>query len=281
MALSYTARRNLCGKMCGDSSAANLVILDTLLNEADREICTMKPWSFREKSGTITTVASQQFYDIPGRFAKLITGTVTIGSTRWTPQECKTREDWDRLNQATNVTSDIPQYFFLYDGQIGFYPKPSSSGNTITYNYLVTSKDLSIADYTAGTITSIANGATTVTGSGTSWTSKMAGRFIRFTDSDTANTGDGYWYEISSVTSATVLELKSPYDGDSISAGTAAYTIAQLPIIPENFQMVPIHRALEQYFKYIKPEPERAKAAADDFARGVKRLQVEAGSDVV
>lgn len=275
--LTYTTRRNLFGKLSSDSGSANLTVGDTLLNEADREVITMKPWGFREKTVTKSTVASQQFYYIGNGRVRNV--TVTIGSTKYTPIEVKTRDDWDRLNQSTS-TSNIPEYYFVGDGRVGFYPTPSSATtNAITANLLQGHKDLSIADYSTGTITTTSG--TTITGSSTVWTSQMAGRWIRITDSDTANTGDGQWYEISSVTSATVLELISPYLGTAITAGSAAYVIGQSSIIPEDFQMVPMHRAVENYFTYVQPEKERAEKAKQNFAEGLKRMQIELGGSTI
>lgn len=275
--LTYTTRRNLAGKLTSDSGSANLTVMDTLLNEADREVITMKPWGFREKTITKSTVASQQFYYIGNGRVRNV--TVTIGSTKYTPTEIKTRDDWDMLNQSTSL-SDTPEYYFVGDGRIGFYPTPSSAtSNAITANILQGHKDLSIADYTTGTITT--TDGVTITGTTTVWTEKMAGRWLRITDSDTANTGDGNWYEISSVTSATVLVLVSPYLGTAIATGTAAYTIGQSSIIPEDFQMVPVYRAVELYFTGIQPEEKRAEKFKQLYAEGLKRLQVECGSTTI
>jgi len=271
--LTYTSRRNLIGKISGANSADSLELFDSLLNEADSEVINSKPWKFREKTITKTTVASQQTYYVGyGRVREV---TITIGTTKYTPREIKSLNDWNRLNQSTNVTSDIPEYFFVGDGNISFYPKPSSSGNTITCDLYRGHKDLTIADYTTGTITTTSS--TTITGSGTSWTSQMAGRWIRITETNTANTGDGEWYEISSVTSSTVLELVSPYLGTAISGGSANYVIGQTSIIPSDFQMVPIHAALEYYFTYTDPDEKRADKAKTKYAEGLKRMQIELG----
>lgn len=275
--LTYTSRRNLAGKLTSDSGSENLTLMDTLLNEADREVITMKPWRFREKTITKSTIASQQFYYIgEGRVRNV---TVTIGSTKYTPREVKTRDDWDRLNQSDSL-SDTPEFYFVGDGRIGFYPTPSSATtDAIEANIFRYGKDLSVADYTTGTITTTSG--TTITGSGTTWTSQMAGRWIRITGTDTANTGDNEWYEISSVTSTTVLELVSPYLGTAITAGSATYIIGQTSIIPEDFQMVPVHRAVEHYFSYVQPEKDRAERAKQSYAEGLKRMQIELGGSTI
>lgn len=276
--ITYTSGRNLAGQLCGDSSSANLTILDTIINDSIREVITTKPWPFRQKTKTFSTVTSNS-HILPADFGRVLSVTVTIGSTKYTPRQIKTREEWDRLTQSTNTTSNTPEAYFIFNKVLSFYPAPASataSAGTLAYHR--EQKDLSVADYTTGTITSITSGATTVTGSTTAWTAQMAGRYIRITDSNTANTGDGYWYEIASVTSTTVLELVAPYNGTSISAGTAAYTMGQTSIIPEDFQMVPIHRAVEYYYSYIQPEDPRSAKAKQNFAEGMKRMNAECGA---
>lgn len=87
----------------------------------------------------------------------------------------------------------------------------------------------------------------------------MAGRYILITDSNTANTGDGEWYEISSVTNATTLVLVNGYNGTSIAAGSAAYTIGQMSFLPDGYQELPIYRALVNYFTTYQDETDKAK----------------------
>lgn len=276
--LTYTSRRNLFGKLTGDSGTNNLSLGDTLINEADREVITAKPWGFRQASTTQDT-ETDNIHNLPADCSRVVKITVTIGNVKYTPRRVTTREEWDYLTQSTNTTSDTPEAYFVFGKTYSFYPAPASSTDSaVTVVYARGQKDLSVADYTTGTITSIANGATTVTGSSTVWTAKMVGRYIRFTDSDTANTGDGEWYEIASVTSATVLELATPYAGISISAGTAAYTIGQTSIIPEEFQILSVYRACEIYFTSVKIEEKRAVMYKNLFGEGMKRMQVELGS---
>ena len=246
--LSFTTRRNQFGRFTNDSSATNLSYGDTLMNEYEKRILNKYNLHFLEDIHTDTTVASQQFYNLPNDYKKLITSpTITVGSTTYTIAEAPNRRFWDSLNSTTQ-TSDVPQYYFLYENQVGFYPTPSTTGSTITMPYLKQQKDLSIADFSTGTVLSIANGETTVTGNAPSWTAPMAGRFIRITESNTANTGDGQWYEIASVTSSTVLELVNKYTGTSISSGTASYIIGQMSAMPNGYDTLPIYHAAFIYW---------------------------------
>ena len=262
--IGFTQEQSLWGSLSSDASPGSKALGATLCNEKRRQLLSSRRWKFMEKTKTLSTVASQQAYDLPSDFSWLSGVTVTISSTKHTPTEIKSREEWDILNQSTSVTSDIPQYFFLTNTQIEFYPIPSSStSNAITFQYGRKQKDLSVIDYATGTITSIANGASAVVGGSTVWTDKMAGRFIRFTDSDTTNTGDGEWYEIASVASNTALTLDLLYGGTSIAAGTAPYTIAQVSLLPEAYQMLPLYGALVIYFTSIKPDTTKSKLYND------------------
>lgn len=276
---TYTTSRNLIGNLTADAGSTNLAIMDTLHNEAIREVITQKPWGFRQKTKTISTVASQQLYDLPADCGKVVNVTVTIGTTKYTPKRIKSRDDWDRLTQSTSTTSDTPEYYFVFGKELGFYPTPSTAtSNAITYTYERIHKDLLIADYTTGTVSAVTSGSSTVTGSGTTWTAQMAGRYIRIDQSNTANTGDSMWYEIESVASTTSLTLVSPYNGSSIAAGSATYTIGQSSMIPEDYQMVPIYRACEIYFTTIQPEQDRAAKFKELYIEGMRRIQSECGS---
>lgn len=258
--LSYTARRNLFGTLSNDSGSNNLTLGDTLMNAIVREIVKKRPFDFLKDTKTALTAASTQFYKLPYNCGKLISPpTITISNTVYTPKKCSSREQWDRLNMVSNITSNIPEWYFVFGSQVGFYPKPASDSNTITYLYSKLVKDLSIADYTTGTIVTATNGSAAIVGSGTSWTAGMAGMFIKITDTAAANGGDGMWYEISAVTDATHLTLDKVYGGVSISTGSAAYTIGQMSVLPYGFGILPVYKACQIYFTSVKPDKVKAE----------------------
>ena len=278
--LTYTGSRNLFGKLTNNSSADNLLLGDTLINNADADIINKKHWDFLEASRYTTTVASQQYYSFPAEMDDdhIKSIYVTIATTNYNPKEVPSRDFWNHLNESNIVYSDIPEWYFAADGQVGFYPVPSSSGNTMTMEFELKRKNLSIADYTTGTIDSIANCSTNVTGAGTNWTTKMAGFWICITDDLAENTGDGVWYQIDEVTGIRSLTLKKPYGGTSISSGSAAYTIGQASLLPEDFQILPVWMATQIYFTSIQPDPTQAKLYETLYDNGMRRLE-EAFSD--
>jgi len=164
-----------------------------------------------------------------------------------------TEDKWNRLNVTQNISSTIPTNYRIYDGQIYTWPAPAGT-DTLTVSYHKRYKPQSRADYSTGTITSVANGGVAVVGSSTSWTSALAGRYLQITETDAANSGDGQWYEVASVESTTALTLKNPYVGASISAATGAYIIGQVSPLPDGYHELPVYRAVATYFRTYQPD---------------------------
>lgn len=284
--LSYTERRNLFGDLSRNDSSENLTLGDTLMNQFDKQIVNDKRWNFRDETATDVTVADQSEYQLPNDIGQLINVTIQNGTTIYSPILISSKQQWDLINQTTTWTADYPQYYYLnkQNGTVDFYPTPSTADLPITFNYYKKYKDLTIADYTTGTITTATNGSKAIVGSGTSWTAKMAGRYIRITDSNTADTGDGFWYEVASVTDATNLTLVKDYQGISISTGSASYELAQVSLIPEQHQMIPVYKALIIYFTSIQPEANQAtlyQNLFDDAFRTLIKDQMTKSSDPV
>lgn len=276
---TYTGSRNYFGQLIQNTSAAALALGDNLINQRIKMIINGYSWPFREGSLTRATVAAQQGYDLSVKVGKVIDCFVTVGTTKYIPKEITSRRDWNALTAPNSYSSNIPTHYFVdyENNQILLYPTPASA-NTLTVNFEKKVKDLSIADYTTGTIVSITNGASAVVGSGTSWTKKMIGRFMRITDSDTANTGDGEWYEIEDVTDTTHLTLKIPYDGITIAAGSAAYAIGQASIIPEDYQHLPVIKAAQVYFTTIQPNTAKAQQYKDIYKEDYSQMMAAHGS---
>lgn len=255
--LSYTKLRNLYGSLTNNSTSANLTLGDTFINQSYRQICAVKPWYWLEGTNTASTVADQQAYALPYDYDKLIDVYQTVGAYKYIPREIVSQDDWDRLNQQASYESNYPIYFHIYAGQLNFWPIPSTSSQTITYNYRKNVIALSIADYTTGTLSTA--GTTTITGSGTSWNASMIGKYLQVTPTAVAATnGDGFWYKITAVASTTSLTIDKAYAGSNVTGGT--YTIGQMPALPEAFHDTMVYKAAEIYFTTIEPELDRAQS---------------------
>lgn len=245
---SYTQGRNYAGSLTKNTASAHLTLMDEFANDDYRLLCAMHDWPWLERERTLTTVASQQAYILPYDCDKVRSVTVTIGTQVYHPNPSPSQEFWDQLNES-QYTADIPEWFRVFNGQLELWPTPATAGNTITVTQKTRVIDLGIADYTTGTIVTATNGGTAIVGSGTSWNASMVGRWIKITLTDATNVGDGLWYEISSVTNATNLTLVRAYGGNSIVAGSASYTIGQMPLLPEQFHLMPWLSAAGLYWQ--------------------------------
>ncbi len=250
---SYTESKALLGTMAkvASTDTNNIATLVQFWNDSIKTMCNIRggKWWFLETTKDVATVASQQGYAIPAKIRKLMSIYVTVGTTVYRPTPVFNDNDWNQVLSANYGESDTPLFYYVQGRTVKIAPTPASTAGTITMRGRLAVKDLSIADYTTGNITTLANGGTAVTGSGTTWTAAMADgyRYIRITDSDTALKGDGFWYPISEYTSATAITLGAPYQGTALAAASAAYTIGQMTPIPEAYDMAPIYRALALY----------------------------------
>lgn len=270
---TYTGGRNAASKWIKSTATADLSDCDGWANDIYKKLCAMRSWPFMEGSRTATTTASTQFTNIPNDIAQNKVkeiSVVPLGSTiRYTPKLSPSQEHWDQLNLTTFV-SDIPEWYYIFNGQVGLWPSPATTGNVITIVGGMRAVDLSIADYVTGSIVSVANAGTAVVGTGTSWTVNMQNLWLSITNGTAANSGDGNWYQVATVGSTTSITLAKTYTGLSIATATQAYTIGQLPLLPEAFQDTPWKWAAAQY--WLKEADARAKAFAEAYNADVMAL---------
>jgi len=270
---SYTSLTNDYGILSLNNSAANITQGTRLINDAIRVI--VNKFYFNESSFTTTTVAGQQFYNLPPQCRKIINVTGTIGTVVWVTKDCPDRNYWDVLNTIP-FTQDFPMFHFIWNQntQVGIWPTPASNGNTITVNYQKRNIDLSQADYTTGTVTAT-NASSTLTFAGSTLVGNMANRWIQIS----APQGDNQWYQILSVNvGASTAVLYGNYTGTTVSG--ASFTIGEMPVLPEDYQDLPLYRALEVYFTSIVPNVNQAKLYQGLYERGYEQLNADYGSKV-
>lgn len=223
------------------------------------------------------TVGGMQWYPLPPNYSKLKTVTITVGALRWTPREILTRQEWDDLN-VFPYYADIPKNFFIYNGQIGIWPIPSTTGNTITFNYKYRVPDLSLADDTTGTV-SVTNTSNAITGSGTSFIPttnyQLESRWIQISP----NKGDNLWYQIATVDTTTGITLFQPYQGITVSGGS--FTIGQMPLIIEDCQDILVYKALIHYFSSIVDNPIKKAEFESIYNEKLKMLDDYSGTKTV
>lgn len=273
--LNYTTKLSL------NESSGNRDLLSGMIADSHKYL--LQKYFFNESTTTIPTVANQQFYNLPYNFSQLKDITITQGSLKWVPKEVFTREDWDRLNPFPYY-SDIPNNFFIYNGQIGIWPIPATTANTLTFNYKIRVPDLTFADYINGTCT-MTNASATVTGAGgTAWMTNYlpsAGSVLNMNLwlRATAPNGDNNWYKISSIESDTSLTLLNTYTG-ATKAG-CSYTIGQMPLLLEDYHDLLVYRPLMLYFSSIVDNPNKKKEFTDFYNEGIAKMDSYAGKKTI
>lgn len=272
---SYTTLRNQFATLTNNTATSNLALGDQLINDSLRYLTTK--YFFNERTTTVPggTIANTQDYDLPYNIKTLINVYVSVGNIRYQLTEAPTRAFWDSLNFVP-YTSDIPQYYYIFNKKLYMFPTPASNGNVITYNYKTRLEDLSQADYSAGTVV-VTNASQVVTGTATTFTPQMVGSWIRVTPQASATAyGDGNWYEIGSYTSPTVLGLVNQYQGATTT--TTPYVIGEMPLLPEDYQDLPVYRACSVYFTTRVPDQARAQMFDALYKEGFAKLDAEFGS---
>jgi len=267
---TYTSFRSNFGTLTNNTTAANLTFGDQLINDSLRYLTTK--YFFDERTQLIPggTIAGTADYPLPYNIKTLTNVYINVGNIRYSLRESPNRQFWDGLNFVP-YSSDIPQFYYIFNKRLYVFPTPASSDNPITIVYKARITDLSQADYTTGTI-SVTNGSSTITGAGTTFTSAMAGRWLNIT----APTGDGNWYEIGTYSSATSLSLVNQYQGSTASG--VSYIIGDVPWLPEDYQDLPLYRACEIYFTTRVPDIARANKFKEIYDTGFAKLDAEFGS---
>lgn len=211
---------------------------------------------------TDTTVAAQQYYAYPVGFVNIEDVVVTVGSFQYPMMIINNQHNWDVLNAINVQASAIPQFIFPRRDDYGIWPIPQDA-YTITFNYHTRDRDLTVADYTAGTA-SFTNASTTITGSGTTWTAAMVGRWI--TMNDVTKKDQGYWYRITAFTSTTSITVSRKYMG--ATASTAAYRIGQVPEIPDEGHILLVDGTLADFYSSLRNDNETATWYNNKFWTG-------------
>lgn len=258
-----------------NTSTSNSLLGAKLIRESIRYLATK--YYFNEKSYTVATVAQTQGYTLPSDFEVMENVTVTTGGYVWSGTPTADRAMWDRLNTVPYY-SDFVQYVFIWAGQLLLWPIPSTTSNTITMNYKSRVVDPTQADVTTGTV-SITTATTTLTHSATSFASWMAqSGWVKIAHSTTVTTtnGDNRWYQVDAVSANNTLTLKNPYLGTTVVAGV--FVIGDVPILPEDYQDIPMYRALMIYFTSIVPNPAQAELYTGLYNASIVELDKKYGS---
>jgi len=127
---------------------------------------------------------------------------------------------------------------------------PPQNAIALPYDYI---KALTpMTEYRTGTITTLANAGTAVTGADTDFDGYGSTSYVYYLRIDRDGVGDSsVWYKISTFDSNTGITLASAYKGTSIASGIEEYTISMIPLMPYSFQdwilyLACVHAAIDE-----------------------------------
>lgn len=196
-------------------------------------------------------VSGQQIYQTPVDCIRVIgmTAATATGSTYQPPiKEIRSEFEWRQINAPTNYSSSwISYYYMLGNDELALWPTPSADvTNGLRFYYQPQDFDMSVDDIVSSSLSpvqtvTVTNGSTTVTSTGSTFTSQLVGLQVQFTGITNLT-----WYEIVEVPDSSTLTLKSAYTGSSASG--LAFRIGQVSILPQEYDDVPIHYALGLFF---------------------------------
>jgi len=223
---------------------------------------------------TASTVASQQYYHYPSDVVGVDDVVITVNSRLYPLEPIYGQHGWNYLNAIPFQATTFPSFIFARRDDFGIWPIPQGA-YTITFNYFSRDRNLTIADYTAGTV-AVTGNSVTVTGTGTTFTAAMVGRWFEITDA--TNTGKGYWYRVSAFTSTTVITLESVFEGATGSSLT--YRIGQTPEIPEEGHVILVDGVTADFYSGFKNDQETAQRFENKFWTGDRNnIQRDTGDE--
>lgn len=254
MAKSFTQLVSDYKTLTNDSSTTNETLGKTLINLGVKYFLVNNDWNFSKDNKSVSSGTLKQYYDPPYNMLKMEYVDYWYKNQWFCLEECHLGEDWTRLNNVV-VTAAYPSYWYFSNrtNQIGLFPIPADSKGTIKLGFTVKVRDYSVADVSTGTLSASANG-TIFTSVGTVFTAGMEGRAIKLSNTDTV--ADGFWFDITGVTSGTVATVKQAIP--VAISGASIFTISELIPFPDGYEDTPLWFALDKYYQ-MKENPVLAR----------------------
>ena len=98
----------------------------------------------------------------------------------------------------------------------------------------------------------------------------MVGRYFRIDL-------DGEWYKVASRSADTAIVIDTKYQGAAISAGSATYTIGQMPITPADTHILPVYYAVWKW-SLFKKDIQLAREFERQWKEGINNAQTDWGN---
>lgn len=253
---TFTGQSTLFQTLTNNQTTTNATFAQTFISQYTLELVHKFPALFSEQTFFLQTYPNQQFYTTPLQLRKPNTVVINVGNTgagvpttvtgagfNWPVKECPTAEYWNVLNMTNNITSDIPLYYWYYNGQLGIYPKPAAGYNPITIRGQAEVTNITQPDVTGTTIVSVpyaqtltatpAAGATSATLTG-SWAlptntyqmifSDGENILVTLTNGSTAVT----WTEALANAVTTAVTIRTSGGGDIVTGSGTSFTSQQV-----------------------------------------------------
>ncbi len=221
--------------------SSDIVFLQREINNTVGDIFRlMKQYRLQPPPYTKVTVASTIYYKFRPGVTKLESMTVSVGSQNIPLKIVANQQEWDRLQQVP-ISSGFPTHVFPRRDDFGIYPTPQGVYTmNITANF--SPVNMTAVDQSDGAV-AITNNSATVTGTTTSFTASMEGRWFAITTNGIPSQN---FYRIDTVTNATSLTLDRPIVEDTASSQT--YLIGESPEIPDELhEFIPFRAASVWY----------------------------------
>lgn len=250
-----------------DSEA--ITFLNMMMNVGYKDVLQTLGRQVTEQQARTTLVAEQRNYQVPPDCLFPKTVVLIDGNTQYPLTEEPSDEYWTLFTQNNSVGRPerfhFRPRFGIGGGIIQLDPIPSSDEYVLELTFEATEKDLSKTKYTTGTV-SVTQGSAIATGSGTTFTSDMIGRYLRLSSDGTQRLP----YRIKDVPAADQLTLENVYQADDASGKN--YEIFEAFALPEDCHMLPIYFA-EWHWWDSKGNSTRAAKFESQWKNGLSRAK--------
>lgn len=272
MALTWTDWENKFQRLSRDTSAGTLAQGQQDMNTGYHLFNAKLARYYSRKQQFADIVADQSIYQTPIDCIRMLGVTLNVGSSTYTQvlKVIRSEEEW-RSIKAYPYSNNWPvACFMLGNDEIEIWPTPSQDvTNGIRFYYQPRDFDMSVEDIVSSSLSpaqtcTVTNGSTTVTSTGSTFTSQLIGLYFQVTGVTNLT-----WYEIVDVPTSSTLTLKSAFVGNSGSG--LNFRIGQVSILPQEWQDAPVHYALGMFF-YSKGNTERGNyhlGRDEDGKRGI------------
>jgi len=225
-----------------NTSASELILIKRDANVATQRFKSVMTRAWSRIAKKTNTVANQQDYQLPRSVLRASGVDYLNGDAYYPLTEIASELNWNRLNAVPSVTIGIPRYFFPKGKDIiSLYPTPAEAiTEGLRVYYEPKQPRMQASDFSTGTVT-VAQGSTTITHSGTGFTTDMVGRYFYTTDGS-----DGNDYQIVEYTDSSHLVLENYYEGTS-GAGKN-FLIGVVPDIPDEYLPAVMDYCLARFF---------------------------------